>query len=505
MQACPVHTQAGRYVTLIAQGRYEDAYSYARAPNPFASTTRLAGLLSRSKLPAALLGIAILLAGARVAAQVSPAEIRNPELRQLQTTYLPQLKELHQIVSSRSFPFPFVLSRYVGLDPAQQIGTDTRGIEFVHFQKRIVLKITGNYNAAFNADQLAQNERATRVFTDVIVPVLSDISRTIPSDVPCDGIGFEVSYHVRRTAKGYDYEGKELLVLLFKPPDAFRFMNVPSDQARQDILNRSEIYLNGHDFGLALNSPDPLDPEELQRSDARPPVPPPPTAAAAANAGARLATTNPRLLTPDPIRTAPVPPGTLAVSGPPSGITAAVSTEPGAATARATETLTVVPPSGTATPAAADQVQAKYQQQLDAFAATGQAKFHFVDYAPPMFAVFQNRVVLQITVRNTRQFDASTTSIYKRAAQAFDLFLAPQLKDILAKMPSGTEFDTVDISVVNPLKTTAPGSSEAIEFVCPLGALHRFAEAEITNQDLINQSVVLVNGVRIALNLQLVE
>jgi len=37
MQACPVHTQAGRYVTLIAQGRYEDAYRYARRPNPFAS------------------------------------------------------------------------------------------------------------------------------------------------------------------------------------------------------------------------------------------------------------------------------------------------------------------------------------------------------------------------------------------------------------------------------------------------------------------------------------
>ncbi len=37
MTACPVHTQAGRYVTLIAQGRYEEAYRYARVPNPFAS------------------------------------------------------------------------------------------------------------------------------------------------------------------------------------------------------------------------------------------------------------------------------------------------------------------------------------------------------------------------------------------------------------------------------------------------------------------------------------
>ena len=37
MQACPVHTQAGRYVSLIAEGKYEDAYRYARVPNPFAS------------------------------------------------------------------------------------------------------------------------------------------------------------------------------------------------------------------------------------------------------------------------------------------------------------------------------------------------------------------------------------------------------------------------------------------------------------------------------------
>jgi NADPH-dependent glutamate synthase beta subunit-like oxidoreductase/NAD-dependent dihydropyrimidine dehydrogenase PreA subunit len=37
MKACPVHTQAGRYVALLAEGRYEEAYRYARQPNPFAS------------------------------------------------------------------------------------------------------------------------------------------------------------------------------------------------------------------------------------------------------------------------------------------------------------------------------------------------------------------------------------------------------------------------------------------------------------------------------------
>jgi NADPH-dependent glutamate synthase beta subunit-like oxidoreductase len=35
--ACPVNTDAGRYVQLIAQGRHEDAYFVARSPNPLAS------------------------------------------------------------------------------------------------------------------------------------------------------------------------------------------------------------------------------------------------------------------------------------------------------------------------------------------------------------------------------------------------------------------------------------------------------------------------------------
>src|ERR1035437_265895 len=35
--ACPVHTEAGKYVTLISQGKYREAYAVARRPNPLAS------------------------------------------------------------------------------------------------------------------------------------------------------------------------------------------------------------------------------------------------------------------------------------------------------------------------------------------------------------------------------------------------------------------------------------------------------------------------------------
>jgi NADPH-dependent glutamate synthase beta subunit-like oxidoreductase len=37
MMACPAHTNAGRYVTLIAEERFEEAYRFARDPNPLAS------------------------------------------------------------------------------------------------------------------------------------------------------------------------------------------------------------------------------------------------------------------------------------------------------------------------------------------------------------------------------------------------------------------------------------------------------------------------------------
>jgi formate dehydrogenase (NADP+) beta subunit len=37
MMACPAHTNAGRYVGLIAEGEFEEAYRVAREPNPLAS------------------------------------------------------------------------------------------------------------------------------------------------------------------------------------------------------------------------------------------------------------------------------------------------------------------------------------------------------------------------------------------------------------------------------------------------------------------------------------
>src|SRR6266516_5814837 len=118
------------------------------------------------------LGLVIAFSGQSASAQVSPAEILNPDLKALEETYFPQLKTLNQSIAKTKFPFPFYLSRFVGLDPAQQAEADSRCLEFVLYQDRVILKVTGNYNAAYDTARLTQNERAASTFRTVVLPIL---------------------------------------------------------------------------------------------------------------------------------------------------------------------------------------------------------------------------------------------------------------------------------------------------------------------------------------------
>lgn len=411
------------------------------------------------------------------AAQVSPNEVLDPTLHALEKEYFPQLKTVNQAVARVHFPFPFSLSRFVGLDPAQQVEADTRGLEFVRFKDRIVLKATGNYNAAYSANQFTRNERAGRTFRDVFLPILQLETQTIPADVNCDALGIEVAYHVREREKSYDYEGKEILVVVLDRLDAFRMSQVNSDVERQDILNRSLIYLNGEEYGLSLLDKDPMVVDKAARSKSK---------KADASTTVSSSSSLDRL-----VRTPSNPlPGN-------SG-----SGAPAADPASKLDLSTAKP---AAKPEDADRLQTQYKTQLDALAREGEAKFQFVTYDPPAFVVVSKQMALQMTMHNTQKFDPEKSSIYKRAALTFDLFLAPKMGDILEKAPDDGALDLFDFSIVNALASTGKERSEAIEFVIPKGVARQFAGSEITNQQLIDKSVVLVNGVRIALNLQLVE
>jgi hypothetical protein len=402
----------------------------------------------------------VVLAASSAFAQVSPIEISNPKLRFAEQEYLPQLQYLQHTIGETQFPLPFVLTRYVGLDPARQASLDPRGLEFVYFQNRILLKTSGFYTAAFNSDQLSQNQRASRTFQEVVVPILVLVGNQLSLDMKCDGVGFEIAYHVRAANKSSDFEGREILAVVFDRADAVAFVSASGNEQRQAILNRSGIYVDAKPYRLALGQKDPLEEDTLGPAEP---------------AGMRQPIASPRFT-----------PATLSS-------TSLVGT--------AADLKAVPSPAFTSTDV--DRLQAQYQPQLDMLLKENGTQFHLVDYAPPSFALYHKQLVLQLTFRNLARFDKSTSSIYKRAAQTFDLFLASQLKALVPKLPTD-QVESLDFSILNNLGNEKDGS-EAVEFICPLKSIRSFIEDGIPSQDLIDQSLVLVNGVRINLHLELVE
>lgn len=399
-------------------------------------------------------------------AQVSPVEVLNPKLKSDEAQYFPQLRSLQQSIAVTRFPFPFRSARYPNGKHGQRAASDPNGIEFVYFEGREILKISGIYQAAFNAALLSKNERASQTFRDVVVPILGLVRQQIPTNVDCEGIGFEIIYNTRDANSAYDYEGREVLTVVFDRGDAFSYADA-TDAQRQQILNRSDIFVDGKEFGLAPGQPGPLNVQTLERSVPR---------QAREGSSSIGPTARPADLSP-----APVPRAVRAVSVP--GEKPVASSPP--------------------TSSDANRLQAQFQGQLNDMVQDW-AKFHLVESAPPLFKPYGDRTVLHLTMRNTLSFDGHTSSIYKRAAQSFDLFLAPELKDLVNTLPDNAQYDALDVSVLNRIGAEKT-PSETVDYICPLGAIRSFVQDKITSQGLIDQSIVLVNGVRIALNLQLVE
>lgn len=392
-------------------------------------------LISKRVLKNAALSAVLAACAVTGFAQVSPNEIADPQLRSAEQTYLPKLLSINRSVGTVKFPFLFSLNRYVGMGAKAQAGSDQRGLEFVNFHGRLVLKTTGNYDAAYNASLLSPNQRAARTMDDVIEPILQLMAPQFSADDKFDAFGFEIGYHVRTKTSGLDYEGRENLVVVMDKADAFQYLTTESDPGRQQVLSRTDIFINGKPIGVLRNAPEPF---SLETAD--------------------KAVLNRQPALPDIIGEEDV-----------------------------------------------RKLQTRYQSQLDLFAADGAKRFHFVDYAPPGLTVFRSQIYLQMTLRNTGKFDDQNGSIYKRAARSFDLFLAPQLKATLEAMPHIAAVAGAGFTVLSQVDSSDQPSSEALEFFFPLAALERFAKSEITNQDLINQGAVLVNGVRISLDLQRVE
>jgi formate dehydrogenase (NADP+) beta subunit len=112
MMACPAGTNAGRYVSLIAEGRFEEAYHYARDPNPMAS---ICGRVCAHPCETAC----------RRGAVDKPIQIRALK-RLLTERYGPESRRPLRLKRQRATPQPYrvavVGSGPVGLSAAHDLG-----------------------------------------------------------------------------------------------------------------------------------------------------------------------------------------------------------------------------------------------------------------------------------------------------------------------------------------------------------------------------------------------
>ena len=126
----------------------------------------------------------------------------------------------------------------------------------------------------------------------------------------------------------------------------------------------------------------------------------------------------------------------------------------------------------------------------------------FVDYAPPSFIAFHNGAYLQLSM-NTDLEQPAGTSQYRIAAMAFEGHISHVLRPVTKYFHDNPQFDGVDFATT--VHQSAQPSSLSVEFVVPFSALTCYEKYDCTGQELTNRSIVLINGERVALDLQRAE
>jgi hypothetical protein len=406
---------------------------------------------------------AMIAAGMSALGQVSPTEVQNPRAKADELKYMPQLVSLQRSIGTANFPFTFRLARYLDAKPGQRAALDSNGLEFVYFQGRVVLKVSGFYRVAFNSMQTTPNGRAGQTLEQAVLPILQLITEQVPQNYDYDAIGFEILYDARDSSGAYDYEGHEVLTAVFNRDEAFALASAATNEMRQEILSRSDVFVNGKQFELTLGQHDPMEAHPVQR--------PPAQATLQRTSFSPAKTLHPAL--------------------------AASAVSPDVSDAQPVRSM-----DARSSDLDAAGLQTKLQGEVSAIRDGDEAKStRFVEDAPSLETSGDQRM-LHFTMQNTLSFPPGQTSIYKRAAQSFDLFLAPELKEISNRVPTDAGVNAMHFSV---LSHVGVGKDEIIEYICPMDSMRSFVENKITTQELINKSMVLVNGVRIGLDLQLVE
>jgi len=438
--------------------------------------------------------VSLLLSTLCASAQVlAPQEIRDPKMRELQQKYQAELKLIAQAALLHNYPYHFYFSRTLDLAEKDQPLNDQRAIQFDSYKDKVVLKITGNYFAAYSTNLMKPEERARQTYQDVMLPLIQAAAPALLNAAELQAYAFEISHHVRKNILGVSSEGVENVVLILPKAAAERFAQASSAATQQAAIADGEVFLNAVPISLWPRS-------EL---------------ATATGSEASAAKTNPST----PVILPSVPKGVVFPRGLTKSAVARVTKEPALTNSAATVSSvnspstscpaisTTGPVLRDTSPDALKNIQKLYQVNIDRMVQELNPQAHFVRYAPPTFIPFHNGLHLQLSMTTTLPASANGSQ-YKLAALAFDQHIAHLLRPTLSyfKEDQG-DFDGIDFSTSVRLSAdpAAEGGSVAIEFIFPLPLLRAYEQFDCTGQELIDASFVMINGERVSLNLQAAE
>src|ERR1035438_2081451 len=184
-------------------------------------------------------------AGLLCAQVVSPPEIRDPELRELQQKHFAELKAVAVAIASHQFPYRFYFSRTLDLNEDQQKTRDQRSIQFAKYGHQTVVQITGNYFAAYSDELMKREERARRTFEDVMLPLLRAEVPQLSDEPKLQGFALEISHQDRKKVLGVSGEHPENVVLVIPKAAALRLIAAPDEPTQAMALEEGTLFING--------------------------------------------------------------------------------------------------------------------------------------------------------------------------------------------------------------------------------------------------------------------
>ena len=420
--------------------------------------------------------ILIVVATNAASAQVlTPAEIKDPDLRSLQQQYLNDLKLVGQDILALQLEYRFYLSRKLDLDESQQQHADQRSIRFDRYNGQTVLAVTGNYYAAYPAGRISAERRARSTFLNVVIPILKSEVPRFQSNRQVQGYAVEISHHILGKVLGVPVERPENLMVFLPQTAAIKLLGSKDETTQQAGLMQGQVFLNAQPVTIWINGegpqpgtevlPNPSSVDNQPRAD---------------EVGAGIA---------------------QARDG---GASQAAMNASGASVVKPYDVAPT--PLRDTSPQALAVLQASSQELLGKLVKELDPQAHFVSYAAPSFVAFRQGIYLELST-NTTLPESDTGSRYKLAALAFDEQIARLVRPVLGYFKDEPKFDGIGFSTtIHPAgKATSSNPSEAIEFFFPFTALHCYQTYDCTGQQLIDAGTVLINGERVSLDLQIAE